>query len=128
MDTTDKQGSDPLNQITVTGVPLKKWFHLAIRLQNTVMDIYVNGVISARLQVQDVPKQNYDDVFVGYNGGFQGSLSNLAYYPRALGVFDINNIILQGPNMTQSAQVKSNLGNYSYLSNQWYFNKLQSSA
>jgi hypothetical protein len=113
-----------VNYIDCTGIPLKKWFHLAVRLQNTMMDVYVNGVITGRLQLVNVPKQNYSDIFIGYNGGFNGQLSNLAYYSKALGVFDINNLILQGPNMTQSSAVVSNIGNYSYLSNLWYFNKL----
>ena len=113
-----------VNYVDCTGIPLQKWFHLAVRLQNTMLDVYVNGVITGRLQLVNVPKQNYSDIFIGYNGGFNGQLSNLAYYSKALGVFDINNIILQGPNMTQSSAVVSNLGNYSYLSNLWYFNKL----
>ena len=110
--------------LDISGVPLKKWFHLAIRMQNNIMDVYLNGVISGRRVFNTVPKQNYDDVHVGYKGGFNGNLSNLVYYDRALSVFDINNIILKGPNTTQSAAVTSNLGYYGYLSTSWYTQKL----
>jgi len=110
----------------ISGVPLKKWFHLAIRMQNNIMDVYLNGVISGRRPFNQVPKQNYDDVRVGYNRGFNGNLSNLVYYDRALSVFDINNIILNGPNLTQSKAVTSNLGYYGYISSSWYSDKLSS--
>jgi hypothetical protein len=68
------------NYLDVTNIPLKKWFHLAIRIQNTVMDVYINGVITARKVLAEVPKQNYNNVNVGYNSGFSGQLSNLCYY------------------------------------------------
>ena len=108
--------------VDIENIPLKKWFHIAIRVQNNIIDIYINGVISKRKKFTDVPKQNYDSVNVCYNGGFNGQLSNLTYYDYALGVFDINNIILKGPNLTQSSMSNSanTTSNYSYLSNLWY--------
>lgn len=114
------------NYVEITEIPLKKWFHLAIRIQNKTMDIYMNGTVIKRYVFENVPKQNYEQVNVGCNnGGFIGKLSNLIYYDRALNVFDINNIILLGPNLTESKAVKSNIGNYTYLSNLWYYDKLQ---
>jgi hypothetical protein len=108
----------------ITNIPLKKWFHLVIRIQNNIMDAYVNGTISGRYVFNDVIKQNYDDILIGANGGFSGQLSNIVYYSRALGIYDINNIILAGPSLVQSSQLTSNLGYYSYLSNIWYTQKL----
>jgi hypothetical protein len=68
------------------------------------------------------PKQNYYDITVC--GGFNGSLSNLRYYDHALNVFDINNIIMFGPNTIPSklASNSGGSGNYAYLSSQWYTN------
>jgi hypothetical protein len=108
--------------LNIEYIPIKKWFHLAIRVQNTVMDVYINGVISGRLTFTNVPKQNYNDIFVGCNGGFNGELSDLIYYDHALTVFDINNIILKNPNLTKST-AGSNYGFYSYLSSDWYISK-----
>lgn len=108
----------------ITNIPLKKWAHVAIKLINNKIDVYVNGVISGRKILDQVAKQNYDDVRVGANGGFVGQLSNLCYYDYAMGVFEINNIVLQGPNLKQSSAIKSNVGYYGYLSNQWYSSKL----
>lgn len=111
--------------IDITNIPLKKWFHLVIRIQNNIMDIYMNGIISGRMNFDNTPKQNYDDVLVGANSGFQGNLSDLVYYDHALGVFDINNILIKGPNLKQSSSEKStSTGYYTYLSNSWYSAKM----
>jgi len=114
------------NWIDVTNIPLRKWFHLAVRVQNTLLDVYVNGVMSGRKLCSEVPKQNYEDVNIGSNGGFSGNLSNLVYYSRAVNVFELNNILLYGPNLTQSSRVsdRRDTGYYSYLSNLWYYAKL----
>jgi hypothetical protein len=132
-DTTTSNGSatlriymDTVNNnnvyIDINNIPLLKWFHMAIRVKNNIMDIYINGNVAQRHIFQSVPKQNYNDVLVGKNGGFNGELSNLLYYDRALNIYEINNIILAGPNITENpANVPvSKLGYYSYLSKSWY--------
>jgi len=109
--------------IEIRGLPLTKWVHIAFRLENMVIDAYVNGVIKERTQLTSAPKQNYYDIVVAPNGGFQGELSNLQYFNRALNVFEINNIVMFGPNLTNSKYsntTKNATGNYSYISNNWY--------
>jgi hypothetical protein len=108
----------------ISNIPMLKWFHMAIRVRNNIMDIYINGNVAQRYMFTEVPKQNYNDVLVGANGGFSGSLSNLLYYDRALNIYEINNIILAGPNTKENpANVPvSNLGYYGYLSRAWYSN------
>lgn len=107
--------------IDISGVPIRKWVNVIIRLQNSVMDVYINGVISNRYNFQSVPLQNYKDVIVCGNGGFSGSLSDLRYYNYGLNVFEINNIVMYGPNTsTSSADAAAATGNYSYLSPVWY--------
>lgn len=108
------------NFIEINNVPLKKWFHLAVRIQNNIMDIYVNGIISERKKFNEVPKQNYDDIHICYNNGFNGQLSNLVYYDYALGIFEINNIILKGPNTSLSNTANNSVNFSYYLSNLWY--------
>jgi hypothetical protein len=108
-------------------MPLRKWFHCAIRLQNKILDVYINGVISGRLVLKNVPKQNYDDVNVCKNGGFNGSFADLRYYDRAISVFEINNVVMWGRNTsaaTTSGGVASDgTGFPYYLSYLWYSSK-----
>jgi len=121
-DVSYNQFTVPSSFIDVSGIPLQKWFHVALRLQNTVLDIYVNGTLSKRTVLPDVPKQNYADIYVCGNGGFPGALSNLRYYPYALNVFEINAISWYGPNTATSSLASTLSANngYTYLSNIWY--------
>ena len=120
MDSNNKSDN---NYIDIKEVPIKKWVHVAIRMQNTVMDVYVNGIIAGRLTMTDVPKQNYNNINVNQNYGFNGKLSNLRYYSRALNVFEINNVVSTGPNLETYLPVE-NTPYYGYLSQLWYSSKV----
>ena len=93
-------------------------------MKNTVMEIYVNGVVSGRLQFREMPMQNYYDVNVCKNGGINGRLSNLRYFNKALSIFEINNIVTAGPDINVYNTDKNKMKNYNYLSNLWYTSKL----
>jgi len=101
--------------VYIKNVPLNRWFNLAIRMQNKIMDVYVNGVVANRYVFKNVPKQNYGDIEVG---GFNGNLSDLRYFDSALNVFQINNITMAGPNLTSAATAKDT--KFDYLANAWY--------
>jgi len=120
-----KPGTTTAHSTDITNLPYGKWFHMAIRMQNEGMDVYINGTISNRVVFNNVPKQNYQDILVCANGGFPGQLSNLRYYDYGLSVFEIMNIVYWGPNLkaATTSSVASN-GNYNFLSSQWYNSKL----
>jgi hypothetical protein len=87
------------------------------------MDIYINGTITKSVELIGVPKQNYGDVYVAMNGGFDGYISNLWYYNYQLGTTDIQNLVRKGPNTTMknSSTSTMNMKNPNYLSLRWYF-------
>jgi len=118
------QGPDATiyESVEIDNLPLKKWFHVAIRLQNKILDVYINGTIAKRVSFSNVPKQNYGDVYVCGNGGYNGGLSDLRYFARALNVFEINNIVMKGPNLTPTNAVlaPNDSKKYDYLSSAWY--------
>lgn len=113
--------SDQNNTITINNIPIKKWFHLTVRVKNTVLDAYINGVIAQRQLLINLPRQNYENVYVSQQGGFTGSISNLRYYQHALNVFEINNIVNYGPNLNAAVGSSSRSGDYHYLSKSWYY-------
>ena len=123
MDVVSPNGGAISSQQTmnIPNVPVGKWIHVAIRLQNKVLDCYVNGVITSRLSLGDyIPKQNYDNIILVGNGGFAGAISNLRYYDYALSVFEINSVVYYGPNL--NAVSTSGAGFYDYLGQIWYNN------
>jgi hypothetical protein len=103
------------NVVSIKNIPIGRWFNIVVRMQNKIMDVYVNGVVTNRRVFKNVPKQNYGDVNVG---GFNGNLSDLRYFNSALNVFQINNIVMSGPNLT--AEGSSADSRFDYLSSSWY--------
>ena len=113
---------DVINEeVIIPNIPINKWVNLIIRCQNTTLDVYINGTISRSINLVGVPKQNYGNVYVGMNGGFNGYLSNLWYYNYALGTSAIQKLVDQGPNTTMIGGNGLSDTMYNYLSMRWYF-------
>jgi hypothetical protein len=108
-------------EILIPDIPINKWVNVIIRCENTTLDVYVNGTIARSINLVGVPKQNFGDVYVAMNGGFDGYISNLWYYNYALGTAAIQRIANNGPNtkMIGSNGMNSNL--FNYLSLRWFF-------
>ena len=123
--TTDTDNK--LEKIEVSGVPMNKWVNIIIRVKNRRVDVYINGTIKRSVELDDVPKQNYGEIFIAQNTSFslQGSkLSNLRYHDYALNVYDIQKLVQSGPNrklVTSSAMTDNSS---SYLAFDWYYNNL----
>ena len=108
--------------LTIKDIPLRKWFNCIIRIENTALDVYINGGIVSRTVLQDVPKQNYQNVNICKNGGFNGNIADLQYFDKSLSIFQINNIVSWGRNTNAANENSSNdaTGFPHYLSNLWY--------
>jgi hypothetical protein len=111
-----------VQMVDISGVPINKWFNATIRVENRVLDVYVNGVLTKRKDLETIPRQNFYSVFVCQNGGFSGYLSDLRYFNKSLNVFEINSIVNNGPNLKSSSDSDFNKvpDNLHYLSNNWY--------
>lgn len=122
--TTTSDLSGQVKMVDVAGVPVNKWFNTVIRVENRVMDVYLNGVLTKRMDLESIPRQNFYSVFVCQNGGFSGNLSDLRYFNKSLNVFEINSIVNAGPNLKpvsgDNPYEKNKLDNYNYLSSNWY--------
>ena len=120
MNTVDVNNYEEM--IIVKDIPLRKWFHCVIRIENTALDVYINGAIVSRAVLQDVPKQNYQNINVCKNGGFNGNIADLQYFNKAISIFQINNIVSWGRNTSAANENASGdaSGFPYYLSNIWY--------
>jgi len=109
-------------EIIIPDIPLNKWVNIIIRCENTTLDVYINGTISRSVELHGIPKQNYGDVYVAANGGFQGNISDLWYFNYALGTADIQRIFDNGPNTTLVNPGPTATRDYNdYLSLRWFF-------
>ena len=117
---------DTINdEIVVSDIPINKWVNVIIRCKDSTIDVYINGVITKSMELMGVPKQNYGDVYLAMNNGFDGYISNLAYYDRAISAPDVREILQNGPNVkmvsTPTGNSSTNRNNLDYLSLRWYF-------
>ena len=106
-----------IEKVDIDNIPFNKWFNVVIRNKNKHLDVFVNGTMAARHELNSVPKQNYGDIFINDNGGFNGKISTLRYWNEALNGTQIAKLINKGPNMT----VNKNLWIFPpYLSLRWF--------
>lgn len=123
--TIDSGSGSKTESVTINNIPHRKWTNVIIRLQNRILDVYINGVLTNRKDLEYIPRQNYGSVFVCQNGGFAGKLSDLRYHNSALNVFQINQIVTAGPSTsTSDSTTAASSGYYYYLSSQFYKNNV----
>ena len=117
---------DPSLTVDVDNIPINKWVNVILRVENTVLDVFMNGDLAQRMPLNSVPFQNYGDVNVAINGGFNGNVSSLRYYNTALGTRDIQNILNAGPNLKTIGASGGAPGMMDYLSMRWFFSQWNS--
>ena len=115
-------GNSGIETIMIPDIPLNKWVHLAIRVQSKSVDIYINGVLTQRHNLQTLPKQNYYDTYVGDPQGFNGFISSLNYYNHALNYDEIQADFVRGPNMILKG-TNTKINYKDYLAMNWYYNR-----
>ena len=118
--------NDSYNQlyetITVNNIPMQKWVNIVIRVQNKTVDVYINGALVERKNMDVVPKQNYGNIYVGDGiNGMNGYISSLRYFNHAIGHGQIQDLMYKGPNLKMEGDMWNNTSP-PYLSLKWYFN------
>ena len=53
-----------LEYVEVDNIPIKRWVHMAIVLNGTYLDVYVNGYLRKRHELSGVAKQNFGDLWL----------------------------------------------------------------
>lgn len=113
-------------RIYVDGIPIKKWVNITIRVnQQNIVDIYINGVLTKRHRLNYPVRQNYDSLNINYGNNYVGNITTFRYFNYAIGTFEIDKIISDGPNLKTSRE--SNLAKSfpRYLSNSWYYSGIE---
>lgn len=109
-----------VDELTIPNIPLNKWINVIIRVINDNLDVYINGTLAKSHELSGVPRQNYGDVAVALDSGFNGNLSDLRYFSYGLSPGKITTISSQGPNLKISSKVNTLKTTPSYLSSKWY--------
>jgi len=108
------------DEVFIPNIPLNKWVNVIIRVMRNNLDVYLNGSLVKSHELSGVPRQNYGDVNVALDSGFNGYLSNLMYYSYGVAPGKIAAISNQGPSLTVSSKMNVLQVTNSYLSTKWY--------
>lgn len=81
---------DGTEVLSVPNIPALKWVHLAIVVDQTAVDIYINGTLREHKTLVRVPKQTESPILLG--PGWDGVLARLSYWPRALSATDVQSL------------------------------------
>lgn len=102
-------------------IPLKRWFHVALVVTQNEMKVFGNGRIMASVELDSPPRQNTGDIYLNDKGGFDGFISKVRYYNRAL---DTQQVLYAARNDLPSRYTNDKiLDNIPpYLSGKWYSN------
>ena len=107
-------------QISISDLPIEKWINVIIRVDQKQLDVFINGTMTRSKTLSSLPRQNYDNVYIGMNGGFMGNISSLRYFSTAIGTNKIQNIVEEGPNLTPIQTSITQSLPY-YLSFRWFY-------
>jgi len=108
------------NPVIVPHIPLNTWVNVVIKCVGNILDVYVNGVIANSVSLVGVPKQNYGDVYVAANGGFNGNIASLVYMNHGASNKEIWDIYQKGPNTKSIDPSMMKFTTPNYLSFNWY--------
>ena len=106
----------------IDNIPMQKWVNVIIRCENRTIDVFLNSAFTKRHVLSSLPKQNYNNVYIGKNGGFAGFVSNLWYYNRAIGTKMINDIYKGGANVNLLNDKAKNASGGSSTEGGWFDN------
>lgn len=89
--------ANPNEGCDIKNIPLQKWVHISMVLNNRTVDMYVDGKLERSCVLMGVPKLNEDKLHVATDGGFMGKISKLQYFKNALTPDKIYEIYVRGP-------------------------------
>ena len=83
---------------TLENVPLQAWANVIVTLNNRSLDIYLDGKLVRTCVLPGVPKMTSGiPLVVSPNGGFEGYVSNVSYFSRAVNPREAYAIYREGP-------------------------------
>ena len=108
-----------LEYVDIDNIPLRKWVHLTIVVKNRFLNVYVNGFLKIRKELSSLPRQNYGNVWVNMYGGFEGYVSRLQYFDRAIEGLDVDRLVSAGPDKNDCIDTNEKPP---YLDDSWWIN------
>ncbi len=78
--------------VPISNIPAKKWIHFAIVVEQTSVNVYINGTLHTHHTINQIPRQNSGPLHLAPKGGFGGKIGLLQYYPSKLSPSDVSSL------------------------------------
>ena len=105
--------------VPVSNITSKKWMHFVISVDQVSIDIYINGILHTHHTINQLPKQNSSILMISPNGGFDGKIGSINYYPRSLSPSEAATLSINTPN----SKNKTNEIVPPYFEKRWWIKK-----
>ena len=115
--------------VEISNLPVRKWIHLIYTQANFVSNIYINGRLKTTNTLLTLPRQNYYNLHMTQNGGFDGYVSSFQYFNNVLSPAEIYDLTKAGPSLKDNSVTTSGGASETsvhkeaslpYLSNRWW--------
>jgi len=100
VDTFGSQEIVPISNLTA-----QKWIHFAIVVDQTAVNVYINGTLHTHHTMNQLPKQNSAPLLIAPGGGFSGKVGYLQYYPSLLSSSDVSGLSQVPPVEEQTTSI-----------------------
>lgn len=84
------QTFDGTETLSVPNIPAMKWVHLGLVVDQSAVDVYINGTLREHRTMSRLPKQTDSPIVLG--AGWDGVIARLAYWPRSLSASDVESL------------------------------------
>ena len=81
----------------IENVPLNRWFHLVITVNDNVVQVYIDSKLKKTCVEKNLPIITQGNLYITNFGGFDGMLTKFKIFPTNLTGRDIEKLYLRGP-------------------------------
>ena len=81
----------------IDDVPLNRWFHLVIVVNNQTVEVYLDGKLRSTSNSAGHMKNNNGDLYIANDGGFGGYYTYIKYFDHPITQQEVSKIYYQGP-------------------------------
>ncbi len=106
--------------VLIPNIPALKWMHFAIVVDQTAVNIYINGTLRQHHTLGQLPDQNNDEITIGSD--WDGVVGNIVYYNRNLSYDEIRKLAGEAP----PNDLQPKVSGPGYFDITWYIGRLNS--
>lgn len=106
--------------VLIPNIPALKWIHFAIVVDQTAVNIYINGTLRQHHTLGQLPDQNNDEITFGSE--WDGVVGDIVYYSRNISYDEIRKLAGETP----PNDLQPKISGPGYFDITWYIGRLNS--